>query len=175
MGHPRYVNLTFSKTQAKRIFASLPEETSQAIIQAHKGTWYPFEYQRQLRQSIIEHVDPSDPLGVTYKMGLVTASWDFSDFLKPFFSFISKKTVFMKSATLWRKYYDKGRMELKVFEDNHSSIELADFPCDENFHPIVTSWMMVALQTLKAGNPEVSHSREQSHTSSLHRFDLFWE
>jgi len=170
----KYLSHTFSDNEVGRIYASLPNDTVSIMDQVRKGAWYPFEYQRQLRQAIIQHVDPSDPLGVTYRMGLVTASWDFSGFLKPLFSFISKQTVMKNIATLWKKYYDKGKMELIDFKENYSSMELSDFPCDEYFYPIVTSWMKVAMQTLNTENPKVEYKVDKS-TTGFCRFELFWE
>ncbi|MBD3285557.1 hypothetical protein GF359_03820 [candidate division WOR-3 bacterium] len=171
----RYLSETAGEKAALEAISTLPEEQAQSIMNARKGAWYPFETQRLLREVIIAAINPRDPSDVIYDMGLVTASWDFSGFLSSLFSFISKETVLNHAATLWRKYYDRGKMSVVKFEENRSLIELTDFPCDEHFPPVVSSWMKVAIETLKFRNPVVNTQADDTHKPPLFRFELFWE
>lgn len=170
----RYLLEKFGEEETSRVISALPEETAATIINVKKGEWYPFETQRKLREAIIKKIDPKDPLGVMYRMGLVTSSWDFSGFLKPFFSFIPVETILNRSAALWGKYYNQGQMKVAAFEGNTAVLQLSEFPADLHFYPIVTSWMMTALQTLRKPNPKVAYSRVTEQKPEIDRFELSW-
>lgn len=173
----RYLVKDFGVEAADKIIDTLPREAAKQVKFADRGGWYDFETQRLLREAIITHIDPDDPQGVVYRMGLETSSWDFSGFLKPIFSFIPLKTILTQSASLWKKYYDKGKMVLAFYEENQvrqAKLELSDFPSDPHFCPIVTSWMMTALSTLRLLNPRVEHSTCIHMGDDICRFELTW-
>jgi len=171
----RYLVEKLGHKETEEVISILAQDTADVIRNVKKGEWYPFEVQRQLREGIIQHVDSDDPLGVMYRMGLVTASWDFSTLLKPFFSFLSAELILNRSAVLWSKYYDHGEVKVKIFKEGYALLELSDFPSDPHFPPIVTSWMTVALQTLKKKNPRVEHSRCSRNGGELDCFELRWD
>lgn len=172
----RYLIETFSMKETIKTLGLLTPEHRDIVAHAQKSSWYPFEIQRQLREAIIARIDPDDPYGVMFRMGLATASWDFSGFLKPFFSFISKKTILNHSANLWGKYYDRGKMSLIEYSEErcYSCIELVEFSADPHFYPVVTSWMTVALKTLKASNPQVEYSH-YVQDGPVMKFELRWD
>ncbi len=174
----RYLVNKFGIDETDRIIETLPRHTANQIKFPDRGAWYEFEIQRQLREAIISRINPSDPYGVIYNMGLVTSSWDFSGFLKPIFSFIPLKTILKQSASLWSKYYDKGNMKVARYQERETKqarLELYDFPSDPLFCPIVTSWMMTALNILKLPSTRVEHTVCIHKGSDLCRFDLYWE
>lgn len=171
----KYLFRTLGRKEGEQALDTLPQASAEAVRNAKKSSWYPFEIQRQLREVIIDAIDPSDPGGVMYRMGLETASWDFSTFLKPLFSFISVEMILNRVSSLWHKYYDQGEVRVTSFKPGDAVIELYDLPYDPYFCPLVTSWLMVALNTLKKNNPDVQKSEIVLQGKKICRFKLRWE
>lgn len=171
----QYLFKTKGILKADEVISSLPLAVADSLYNVKKSEWYPFEYQRLLREAIVKEIDPSDPDEVTFRMGLTTASWDFSGFLKPLFSFIPLETLLNKTASLWSKYYDKGEMKVTAARKTSAELELSSFPSDQYFCPIVTSWLKVALEALKKPNTSVTHDTCIHKGDSLCRFELSWD
>ncbi|NLI98614.1 hypothetical protein GX441_08155 [bacterium] len=171
----KYLIEKFGEEEALKVISALPPRESKEIVGAKKSEWYPFETQRLLREAIISNVNALEPLDVTYQLGYFTAQWELSTFLKALFTFIPIKTILKQSAALWGKYYDKGKMTVANFEKGSALLELREFPCDEYFHQLTTSWMIVALETIGVENPKVSYSSDSSATPPILRFLLSWD
>ncbi|NLI98616.1 hypothetical protein GX441_08165 [bacterium] len=168
----KYFINSIGEKEALKSFATLPEGARDTVLDVKKSSWYPFETQRLLRELIISKTDPGNPLEAIFNMGLETASWDFSGFLKPLFSFIPLETILNKTAALWNKYYNTGEITVHSFTKGLARIDLHSFPSDQHFCPVITSWMTMALRTLKKKAPCVNHDICIHKGDSFCRFDL---
>jgi hypothetical protein len=171
----KYFINSIGEKESLNSIKALPEDVRESILNVKKSDWYPFETQRLLRELIITKTNPGNPLEAIFNMGLETASWDFSGFLKPLFSFIPLETILNKTASLWNKYYNTGEIKVQSFSNGLARIDLHSFPSDHHFCPVITSWMTMALRTLKKKNPVVNHDTCIHKGDLFCRFDLTYE
>lgn len=120
--------------------------------------WYPLPVFEEF-VAAADRILGSGDLSVAYEMGKFSAYYGMKTVYKIFLKVGSPEFVLKKSANIWSRYFNRGRMQAQQIEDKHWILELHDFDyTSEVFCPRVTGWIQGVADLSGAKQGQVSHT-----------------
>lgn len=170
-----YLKTRLDEKQLERFFDLLSPRESLTILSAKKWQWYPFGVQQELRTAIANWFNPQNPRDAVFDAGLFAAVYETSTFLRAILAYLPVRQILKNSQVIWNKYYKPGRLSGKHLSQGHARFELSRFPADAAFCPMITSWLVIAAQTMNLDKARVEETRCVHRGGNSCRWELHWK
>lgn len=139
----------------EKISPELKNEIKKGII---PSDWYPFKFQVEVYEAIDLTLGTGN-LQICKEIGRYTAEYEISTIHKLFLKIGSIDTIFKFGSLLWGRYYNKGKLEIKIEGKGKGEA------CIKEWHPIskafcidLLGWMERTLELSGADSVHIKHS-----------------
>jgi hypothetical protein len=175
IGIREYVQSHLNAGDLSRFLNSLPFEASYTILNAEKGSWYPFSIESQLHQHIVKCRNPKAPHETMLDLGAFVAEYEINSFLRGLFSFLPLRLILNRFQSIWSKLYRPGNFVLRSSRELGAVFELAGFHSDPLFCHMVEAWLRVAGKHLKLENMVIKETACIHRGAGLCRWEVSWQ
>jgi hypothetical protein len=171
----RYLRSHLKEVEWEGLLENLHPHHREIIRTVEKGSWYPFDIQRIMREEIAKRFNPGNPRQAILDAYLEATDYEISTFLRGMFSFLPVKLVVGRAAALWGKYYRPGVMQSVDMGEKKVALELTEFPADNLFCPTVEAWLTNASKYQKLKNAKVQETACIHRGDDLCRWEVTWQ
>ena len=169
-----YVKTMLAGEELEEFFSHFPESEEEAISNAKKGEWYPFEIQQHIRENVAKWFNPGNPRKAIMDMVAFTADFEISAFLKGIIGILPVHMVLQQSAKVFGKFYQPGKM-VAIREGEYKALfELTDFLADSLFCPVIDAWLISAGKNM-GFEPNVVETACIHNGDDLCRWEVTWD
>lgn len=158
-GALNFIENRFSKDGLERLVKSFSDEFKNEVQKSIiPSQWYPFKFQVETYEKI-DKLFGSGNFEFCKDIGRYTAEYEISTIHKLFLKVGSPDTIFKFGGLLWGRYYNKGKLEIKIPEKYHAEAYIKDWhPISKAFCTDLFGWMEKTLQLAGANSIFMKHS-----------------
>lgn len=170
-----YITDQFGEEALRRFLDALPPEIRSIYESSVVAGWVPASAVR-IGYQTINRMFGDGSSSIYHDIGAWGARNDLPRFFKGVLGLASPSLVFEFLGSMWRAYYNSGRLRVERAERNRLVVHLTDFEdaCDEICSD-VAGFSEALLETLKIRNPRVRHIACRSTGAPCCIFEGTWE
>jgi len=171
-----YIRQKCTPEQKERILAELDEDIKKIFnFTVFASQWYPLEHMVNLSLAIDKVMGKGDQ-ALLWELGYFSAVEAVKGIYKVFFKIGTPEFVIRRSAQLWNRYYDSGKMTAVLLKKNQVSLVLEDFDSPMHEHCLaVQGWIQGVLELSGGKNVKIENSQCRAKRAKVCEFVASWE